>query len=38
MKYQRKHRLPAGHDILIEMDRNKKVKPFGPIGKHSLNP
>jgi hypothetical protein len=36
MKNQRKYRLPAGHDILIEMERNKKFKPFGALGKHNL--
>ena len=27
MKTQRKHRLPAGYEILLELDRNKKAKP-----------
>jgi hypothetical protein len=27
MKQQRHHRLPAGHKILLELDRNKKAKP-----------
>jgi len=36
MKYQRKWRLPAGHDILFEVARNKKSGSFGQMGKHSL--
>jgi len=27
MKRQRKYRLPAGHDLLIELERNKRAKP-----------
>jgi hypothetical protein len=27
MKRQRKYRLPAGHELLIELERNKRAKP-----------